>query len=164
VRRAPRSAAPSTGARNPRIKGPHAPQQKVGFEAAEDRTAIRRAQNAPSHRSSRVGADAAVAVQVFCRRMHDVIGAEGQRTSFSTGVAAVPSTAGSAPAAPAMSITHHSGFAGSRSTEGEFGLDEPRGAARRAMGIAKVTSMPEASAKFFNPLRRLQYMTCGAAT
>ena len=52
----------------------------------------------------KVGADAVVAVQVFCRRMHDEIGAEGQRTSFSTGVAAVPSTAGSAPAAPAMSI------------------------------------------------------------
>ena len=59
----------------------------------------------------KVGADAVVAVQVFCRRMHDEIGAEGQRTSFSTGVAAVLSTASSAPVAPAMSITHHSGFA-----------------------------------------------------
>src|SRR5271166_1226424 len=74
----------AAGPLDTRIEGAHAAQQKIGFEAAEDRAAAaaRRDEVGPkrvlTRGRQRAGDHIAVAVQVFGRRVHDEIGAECQ--------------------------------------------------------------------------------------
>jgi hypothetical protein len=99
--------------------------------------------------------------------MNHEIGAEGQRTSQHRrrrGAVDGEQRAGG------MGDLRGAGHVDHRSQRVRRDLDPQKagsawtyGAARRAMGIAKVTLMPEASAKFLNQLRSLQCMTCGAA-
>ena len=89
----------------------------------------------------------------------------------STGVAAVESTATSAPTAcassavAAMSVTVHSGLAGV-SIQTSFVVPGRRAACTAVGSVMSMssTSSPHDVAKFSSQLRRLQYMTFGAST